>query len=810
MPIGELIHNLPHPTKSLIRHIEKLNKKIVTNKTSQVFNKICLQENILPTYTNIRTHDPAARDEQITVDYRKELIKRQILIKDEELLELEHIKSDNLLQLEHALPNHDQRHLIINELKELQEQFHHGAKIRTTSKLNRLYRGDICLPEESDCFLNLSDHILTENQRKLLNLGLNCHLQPKFNKTKKKIELELLYESILSQESKQKVVIHPDLREQLRGESTKQRCFRTSKILSQELRQAASELKQHPDIIIRKADKANIYVILNKDDYLSKLNSILNDRSKFQLITRDPTEPLQRKANKLIASANAVIGQRLLTPIVGSYTPGYIYGNVKTHKNHNPLRPIISQVTSPMYKISKQLDNIIKPYIPKKYSIHSRDEFLEILQTTRPQGLLASLDADSLFTNVPVEETIEIILKNVYHGSEPAPSIPKLILEKLLRCCTTESPFRSPDNKLYYQSNGIAMGSPLGPTFSEYYMCDLENKVLSNEQLKPATYCRYVDDIFVVVRDEGHLQELQQQMQHESVLTFSYELSVNGKIPFLDISVETTNGKYQTSVHRKATDLGKCMHPNSECPERYKDSAIRAYIHRAHKTCSSPEILKSELCRTKQILVNNGYSNSKIDLEIHQCMKSFNAPPTNNDKRDIKIYYCNQMSSAHKTDERVLQNIIKRNVRCTSPDDTLKLVVYYSNPKAHQRIMSNNPTKKRDCLHRTNVLYQFTCPEEGCRLLPNVKYIGMTTTTLSRRMTCHLSSGAPKQHMRDVHQVTLTRQMMEDHTQILTCYTDPIRLAIAEAIYIKDIGPVLNLQAASFTRTLKLYDGRNI
>jgi hypothetical protein len=52
--------------------------------------------------------------------------------------------------------------------------------------------------------------------------------------------------------------------------------------------------------------------------------------------------------------------------------------------------------------------------------------------------------------------------------------------------------------------------------------------------------------------------------------------------------------------------------------------------------------------------------------------------------------------------------------------------------------------------------------------------------------------------------------MMEDHTQILTYYTDPVRLAIAEAIYIKDIGPVLNLQAASFTRTLKLYDGRNI
>ena len=191
-------------------------------------------------------------------------------------------------------------------------------------------------------------------------------------------------------------------------------------------------------------------------------------------------------------------------------------------------------------------------------------------------------------------------------------------------------------------------------------------------------------------------------------------------------------------------------------------------------------------------------------------MESLNAPPTISDKRDITFYYCNQMSSAHKTDERVLQDIVKRNVRCTSPGDTLKLVVYYSSPKAQKEVMTNNPTRKRDCLHRTNVLYQFTCPEEGCRLLPNIKYIGMTTTTLSRRMTCHLSSGAPKQHMRDVHQVSLTRKVIEDNTQILASYTDPVKLAIAEAIFIKDIGPAINLQAASFTRTLKLYDGTNL
>lgn len=41
-------------------------------------------------------------------------------------------------------------------------------------------------------------------------------------------------------------------------------------------------------------------------------------------------------------------------------------------------------------------------------------------------------------------------------------------MKQLLTTCTTESPFRSPDTKMYYQVNGVAMGSPLGTTFAEY------------------------------------------------------------------------------------------------------------------------------------------------------------------------------------------------------------------------------------------------------------------------------------------------------------------------------------------------------
>ena len=100
------------------------------------------------------------------------------------------------------------------------------------------------------------------------------------------------------------------------------------------------------------------------------------------------------------------------------------------------------------------------------------------------------------------------------------------------------------------------MGSPLGVTFANFYMCDVENRVLLNQDNIPKIYCRYVDDIFVVVRDEAHLIHIKTEMERHSVLNFTYELSVNNKIPFLDIVEEGQTDKYVTSVYRKPTDAG--------------------------------------------------------------------------------------------------------------------------------------------------------------------------------------------------------------------------------------------------------------
>ena len=95
-------------------------------------------------------------------------------------------------------------------------------------------------------------------------------------------------------------------------------------------------------------------------------------------------------------------------------------------------------------------NTLIAPYLPSKFQINSTDQFLDILRATDKQGIMASIDVESLFTNVPVGETIDIICDNVYRNQELPPlSIPENILRDLLKLCTTECPFQNFDGKIY-------------------------------------------------------------------------------------------------------------------------------------------------------------------------------------------------------------------------------------------------------------------------------------------------------------------------------------------------------------------------
>ena len=164
------------------------------------------------------------------------------------------------------------------------------------------------------------------------------------------------------------------------------------------------------------------------------------------------------------------------------------------------------------------------------------------------------------------------------------------------------------------------------------------------------------------------------------------------------------------------------------------------------------------------------------------------------------------MNAGWKADERILRKIIKNNCIPTNRDDSLQLNIYYRTPTTASIVMSNNPNRDHTPLKQANVVYFYKCTKGDCALLPKSGYVGLTTTSLSRRITMHLQTGGPKTHTEKYHDSPLTRQDMTENTQILTKTSDRRRLPVLEAVFIRELDPQINLQVNS-RGTLLLYDG---
>ena len=680
-------------------------------------------------------------------------------------------------------------------------------KAKTLKKLNQLYNGQIFFKEEVSCFINLSQYELSDPEREFLNLGFNFHLQSKYDKTDKKTELEVLYNSLLNLQKQNKVTISQGLQEQLMSEGTKHRHSYNKNQIPKHLIEASKKLRENKDIIIRRADKSSIYVILDKNDYFNKINAILSDVSKFKVIQKDPTIQLKSKTNKLIDSLNAVQGDIKIDKIVGDFSPGYAYGNVKIHKSGNPLRPIISQCPTPTYHLAKTINKIISPYIPNEFSIKSPSDFIDILHNNNTNGIIASLDVDSLFTNVPIDPTIDIIIKHVYHHHTlPPPKIPQNILRDFLSICTKESPFRSPTGTLYLQVEGVAMGSPLGPTFAGFYMGELENNIFSNHYVKPNIYARYVDDIFMQIDNTDQLTDIKELFQQHSVLNFTYELHTNNKLPFLDISVTSTPTGFKTAIHYKPTDHGMCLNANSKCPDKYKRSVIHNYIHRAYKYSQTWESFHHEIMHIKQTLINNNYSNSMVDQEISKYLDTKFSPPNPHIHNTIPVYYRNQMHDNYKIDEKVVKEIVKNHVKCIDSNYKINLIVYYKNRKTSNLVVKNNLSPPKPYFQNTDLVYAFKCPLSHPKV---TLYVGYTRTTLLRRLKSHTQQGSIKEHFHKNHNIKLTSDILLKNTQIIAKAQDKQRLTIKEALLISQHAPIINKQFDNFNNTLKLFKSNN-
>lgn len=83
-----------------------------------------------------------------------------------------------------------------------------------------------------------------------------------------------------------------------------------------------------------------------------------------------------------------------------------------------------------------------------------------------------------------------------------------------------------------------------------------------------------------------------------------------------DIVDDGNLGQYTTSVHIKATDLGRCLSAISECPQLYKTGVIKIFLYRDCKTSHNWDLFHNETQHLKQSHIHKGFSNADIDKQI--------------------------------------------------------------------------------------------------------------------------------------------------------------------------------------------------
>ena len=117
---------------------------------------------------------------------------------------------------------------------------------------------------------------------------------------------------------------------------------------------------------------------------------------------------------------------------------------------------------------------------------------------------MAGLHADSLFTNIPLDETTDIGIDSLYNDNQNTRKISKDSFCKFLNVVTKKCFLFN--NRIYKQIDGMATGSPMGPALDNIFMCSFENKWLKDcsHRLKPVFHRRYVEDIFVLFFSLNH------------------------------------------------------------------------------------------------------------------------------------------------------------------------------------------------------------------------------------------------------------------------------------------------------------------
>ena len=573
------------------------------------------------------------------------------------------------------------------------------------------------------------------------------------------------------------------------------------------------EFSKNKEIVVCRPDKGRGVVVIDRSKYLENMKQMLQDKTKFRLIKdsiQQCTLVAQDKINRFLRN---LLKKKTISPEIyhdlfaSGSSPGVLYGLPKTHKpkfaDKHTFRPIFAAYNTPAYKISKFLVPYLSELTTNEYTISSTDAFCTTLKNNRfpSDHFMCSFDISNLFTNVPLNETIDIIchllFKNPY---DTFLNMSETVFRKFLELSVMNSVFIF-DNELYRQVDGLGMGLPLSPTFADIFLCYHEKHWLDDcpNDFKPVLYRRYVDDCFLLFKNSDQAKKFLTYLNSKhSNIQFTMEEEKSAQLPFLDTLIHRSSS-FETSVYRKNTFSGLGLSYFSHCWNRFKLNSIKTLINRSYRICSTYSFLHREFEFLRKYFQNNGYPNRIIDNTIKKfldgifCKDKMRASSssliTGPPKYFFVLPYFGHQSTKLKYE---LDQVLKK----FYPKGILNIILV-------NNFRIGNFFRYKDKLPsemRSSVCYKYCCARCGA------SYVGMSSRNIYQRIAEHrgvsyrtgrLLQSPPHSNVR-LHADECNINISHSHFKILSSAKSEIDLKIIESLYINMIKPKLNEMISSY------------
>ena len=307
------------------------------------------------------------------------------------------------------------------------------------------------------------------------------------------------------------------------------------------------------NLVLAKADKGEALILLSKTNYSDEVLEFLHKANATPL--RYKFTEYNTKIRAVLDKPSQIFGNKgeFLKQMVVAVPR--IYGQIKMHKAGQPIRPVVAYYTHPSFKLAKFLATWFKEsagFSPRYTVLNSVALVQELKMRTFPLGSrLVSFDDVNMYTNVPVQLTIDIMVSHLRNQQIHQDAIDEF--KVLMKLCLEDNICHF-QGKTYQFPDGLPMGGPLSSLVADAFLSHMEDQLLRDPAISQniVFYKRYVDDILCIWNgsDEQLNLTLAKLNSFHPAMKFVMEIG-DQVINFLDLTLRLSHqysGKTLTQV----------------------------------------------------------------------------------------------------------------------------------------------------------------------------------------------------------------------------------------------------------------------